>query len=42
VVEDQLVRELRDRDHEDEVEEELEVARVPLLVLERPQARRPE
>jgi hypothetical protein len=41
VVHDQLVRELRDRDHEDEIEEQLEIARVPYVaVLERPESRR--
>ena len=42
VVEHELVRELGDRDDEDEVEEELEVARVPDLVAERPEPWRPE
>ena len=42
MVEDELVRELRDRDDEDEVEEELEVGRVPLLSVERAEMGRAE
>ena len=41
VIGDEVVRELRDRDDEDEIEEELEPARVPLTNFrERSQARR--
>jgi hypothetical protein len=43
VVELELVRELRDRDDEHEVEEELEVARTPTVALfERSEPRREE
>jgi hypothetical protein len=41
VVDDELVRELRDRDHENEVEEQLDVVCAPCVaVLERAESRR--